>query len=843
MKARIALISSIIAVVSLAFSSIVLNEPLTEFKTKLSNYVRYTAPEKTYMQTDKPYYTTGDTIWFQTYLVDGIFHLPSNKSKSIYVELISPTDTTIATRTLFPMNGGVGGDIAIPEDAEQGVYLIRAYTNYMRNQASSYFFQKELPIWKQTISDNESEAIVDLMNSSEMSASNLSRPLVNFYPEGGDLVAGINSVVGVKATTKSGAPLTLEGTIVDEAGNYMMSFKTYDMGIGTFSFKPAYGKTYTAIVDINGVEQTYTLPPAIQSGYTLSLRNLGNKVSIRARTNIAQGLEGAFIIGHLRGAAFFETIHESNENELATVFSTETLEDGVATFTLFTKSGEPVCERLVFIDNPNNDLTVSVTTDQEDYGTRKPVNVSIGLEDEGMDSIFAQVSISITDQVSVKESPYAENIKSWLLLNSDLRGEIDNPSYYFEKPGDRRRQFLLDALMLTQGWRRFVWEDLPSDSLTNFKYPIEKGITITGKTTKLENKNKPTPANLALSFIDGGYFTDDASAGADGQFQFGPYILLDTIQASLQARIPPKRAKKKKKKNGELIGNRYLSIELNEIMESPMIERRNQYISPSDTAESWLKDFLTLSKEKKKMDVQYDTRMIVLDEVTVEADRKEEDVFDDIVTSRALYTQPSNRVVVDSFPFAQAALSIFDLLRVVPGVEVFGSFPDQTALIRGPSSISLSNTPTYLLDGSVVSEGTIQSIPPQEVYFIDVLKGPRATIYGASGATGVIAVYTRIGAGIAPAATETKPGIVTFTLPGYYKTRQFFTPDYSEKKEIHIKPDYRTTLFWRSNILMANQIDSISFYTSDQASSYQIKVEGITLDGRAVYGIGNFVVK
>lgn len=842
MKAVIYLFLFAICLFGLSFTNGFFDDPIADLKAKLNTYIKYSPPEKTYLQTDKPYYTSGDTIWFQAYLVEGIFHLPSNRSKNIYVELIDPKDSIIASRTLLPVNGGMGGDIPIPDDAEQGMYLLRAYTNYMRNQATAYFFQKELRVWKQVLdaSDREFDT-TDVGVVEKQETAQVERPLVEFFPEGGDLVADLRTVVGIKVTTESGSPITSEGKIIDDTETEVMQFKTYDMGIGTFSFLPELDKRYTAVLTVDGVEQLYPLPSVLKKGYILNIRNLGDKISIRAKTNIPKGLEGAFVIGHLRGAPFVEFVHENSQDELASVFSTAPLQDGVATFTLFTSSGEPVCERLVFINNPNDDLQVEVSTDQAAYGTRKPVNVKIALNDTSMDSIFAQVSIAVTDRASVQQSPYAENIKTWLLLNSDLRGAVDNPAYYFEKPINRRRQYLLDALMLTQGWRRFVWKELPSDSTTALPYTPEKGFTISGKTTKLNRVDQPTPSNLYLNFTDNIFTVDETKANANGKFKFGPYIILDTATAFLQARIPPKKTKKRKKE-GELQGNRNLSILIDEPPALPKVQRIEQSYSPINTSDEWLNRFLTTSKEQKKLNAQYDMRTIELEEFTVVAKRKEKTVYDDIVASRALYFSPSNRIIVDSLAYGQSAMSVFDLLQNVPGVRIGGAFPNQTAIIRGPSSLNANNTPTYLLNGAVVTEDLIQTLPVQDIYFIDVLKGAQAAIYGIRGATGVIAIYNRVGTGVPTSAIVRQPGILNLTHPGYYKTRQFYAPDYSAQKEIHIKPDYRTTLFWKSNVMLANEKDSISFFTSDQASSYQIVVEGITLEGRVVRGTSSFDV-
>jgi len=57
--------------------------------------------------------------------------------KKLYVESISAT-----------------GDFKISSNWAEGKYLLRAYTNNMKNDSTDYFFQKEIPIWKNQKKDS-----------------------------------------------------------------------------------------------------------------------------------------------------------------------------------------------------------------------------------------------------------------------------------------------------------------------------------------------------------------------------------------------------------------------------------------------------------------------------------------------------------------------------------------------------------------------------------------------------------------------------------------------------------------------------------------------------------------
>lgn len=84
-------------------------------------------------------------------------------------------------------------------------------------------------------------------------------------------------------------------------------------------------------------------------------------------------------------------------------------------------------------------------------------------------------------------------------------------------------------------------------------------------------------------------------------------------------------------------------------------------------------------------------------------------------------------------------------------------------VIRGPSSISQSNSPLYVIDGFPVEDPENNAINPSDIESIDVLKDASATaIYGARGANGVIVITTKGG----------KEGKGVISYDGYYGTQE-----------------------------------------------------------------------
>jgi len=167
---------------------------------------------------------------------------------------------------------------------------------------------------------------------------------------------------------------------------------------------------------------------------------------------------------------------------------------------------------------------------------------------------------------------------------------------------------------------------------------------------------------------------------------------------------------------------------------------------------------------------------------------------------------------------------------------VQGMYPLQTV---GTASLSFEagTGPLILMDGVPSSIIVLQTLRAIEVSFIDyVFAAADTALWGSRGANGVIAVYTNPIIDKDQVVQLETPGISVFKIPGFYKTREFYTPDYT--KEDPEKPDYRTTLFWQPELAFNEQGRStIDFFTGDSTGTFLVKVEGITQDGRPVNGL------
>lgn len=818
-------------------SSQILAQKNTQIDTltrKLDAYVNNLTPEKVYIQTDKDFYTVGDTIWFKSYLVNGINHFASTKSKIIHVELLNKNGGLEKKRKLYTTKGSAFGDIEIDNSIDEGDYLIRAYTRYMLNDKNPCFFEKEISIIAEPRTNNYKSYSAVVVNKEEgkrqekdVTNSWKSKPNVQFFPEGGNLVTGLQSEIGLKITDEFGNGITVKGQIIDQEGNIINTFQTYNFGLGVFHITPIAGMKYYAILNIDGIAHRYSLPTALDKGYVIQLKNQGSQIIIKVATNIDQGLTRTVVVGHIRGEIFLKHSKEDTDKTSYLIkFPTSELSDGVAHFTLFNQQGEPICERLTFIENPENDIDLTIKTDKSVYKLREEVDLEMSIFDTQAKPLQGNFSISVALDKSFEER--TSNIKSWLLLNSDLGDTVENPYYFFDEDSEIRKS-LLDILMLTHGWGRFFWKSLLlSQSSQAPEFPPEKGIMINGITTAVNNRFQPKRTLATLSIFGQDVYQEKKLTDVRGKFSFGPLVFVDSVEAFINAYST---IQNKNEKFAVYLDTSQTKVNINNL------PRQKLHHKTIPIQEGHIKEYSDIVN-----DFEYAPKVTTLSEVVVQAKRKtRKERIEEELNKMTIYGAAQNRLFPDSIP-GMSSRTVFDLLVGVAGVQVLGSFPNQSVQIRGVSSLNSSGNPLFILDGVPVAADFIQSMTVNDVLFVDILKGGEAAFYGSRGTNGVVAIYTDKGT-IFQNRQEEQTGVTNFVVQGFYKAKDFYSPNYEDKKLNHKISDYRTTLYWNPEVIITEKTQiRLDFYTGDLAGKYVVRIEGVTDDGKPVSEQSSFYI-
>ncbi|MEM9867716.1 MAG: hypothetical protein AAF765_08525 [Bacteroidota bacterium] len=661
----------------------------TKLSNKLVNYRTSERPEKMYVATDKEFYVNGETIWFKAYLVDGISHVKSEKSRVIYVQLLDSKAEPIQQKRFYVSDIGASGEFELSEKISAGNYTLRAYTRYTFNEEQPLIFEKIIPVYSAD-SKNKYEQAATLSNVKAKKEEVLkSRLQVRFFPEGGQLVNGLLNTMGIEIFDTEGNPVAVKGNLINQEGKVVTPFTTYEFGLGAMAFTPRGGDLYVAQIQYNGKLDTYNIPKPKEQGYQLNVYNRKEEILIHISASQQRDLKNMVIIGHVRGeTVFLQKIAEpsADGHSFTVKLMTENLPDGVAHFTLFTPFGEPVCERLTFIDNPKNEVKLHIGSDKENYSFRDIVSVDLQMTELAGQTLPGELSVSVVPvDAGIKgKIKSASSMKAWLLLESDLAHSIPNADYFFVDDSNRRK-YLLDVLLLTHGWRRFVWKDMLNRTVSkNITYLPEQGLTVYGRVSDFKNKYRSLPSSVKMTFFNElEIFQLQKDTRSDGSFDFGPFMLLDSVPAVVEATYG----------NGNK--NKDAAVQIHPVFfnypENKTKDLQEIELLPSVDVQPYLKR----AEQKRWVDFQYGSNITQLDEVAVVAKRiTPADVIDKEIKEMVLYGEPRARTYVDSIS-GQEFASAMDVLRFVPGIQVFGDYPNQKVSVRGASSISSSPDPLF----------------------------------------------------------------------------------------------------------------------------------------------------
>ena len=763
-----------------------------------------TSPQqKVYLHLNKPSYSAGENIWFKAYIINAVTHMPDTMSTNLYVELINSGEVISQIKRIKITHGFGYGDILLKDTVPEGLYQIRAYTNWMRNFSKDYYFTHNFLVknqeFKKLITKREANINKRKIRHAKKKAASFD---LQFFPEGGYLVDGLESVVGFKAVNTYGRSVKVRGDIYDSGKNKITSFSSFHGGMGAFYLTPEYKMNYYAIVSSEKVKNVKVeLPKPLQTGVVLTVDNSGDKyISIELKSNRPETKDRManeiVLIGQVRGRIYYSSIVNLADNNISLSIDKKDFPSGVAHLTVFGKRYVPLAERLVFI-NHKDEMSINIKTERK----KSPDNDSLYLYFDVSDAegypVQSNLSLSVLGVIDAEANDPGTSILSYLLLSSDVKGYIENPGFYFHNDSLKTIK-ALDHLMLTQGWRRFAWEEMLNDEHPEIKHEPERYITIEGRTTGEIFKRPLKNCDVRLTILD--EYNDEflQVTGDKGYFKFSNLIYYDTVNLKIEAR------RRNKRKN--------VLITLNG-------EERDEIFN--FFGENLLTTVSEIDIKKYRMEKHAEYKKELMEKEKRERERNK---------LTGIHSHPDHVITSDQIPSGYS--NVLQVIQGrVPGVLVTGN----SVNIRGKKSFLLSSEPLYLIDGVPVNDvGSVLAIPVDDIDRIEILKGPNASVYGSRGANGVIAVYTKRGYFM-------KRGVIEFQMLGYSTPKKFYQPKYQVDDTLMQVSKEPSAVFWKP-VIQTNLAgrSMTGFSIPGNSNKYRIIVEGISYKGDA--GNGTLVI-
>ena len=449
---------------------------------KFIAYSQLLSPEKLYLHTDREVYCAGDTIWMKGYLFNASELAEFPACNYIYVELIaSMVEKNVNTgrtenqeyvrkRVKIKRSGNsFSGYLPIPENMNTGVAVLRGYSYWMLNFQPNYMFYKNIelrnPMKDDFVVSMTDEKIRDTYKYTDIGVENpydkkVEKKMdidVQFLPESGRYLAGIQSVIGVKAVGEDGLGVGLTGEIFAD-DQKIGAFRTNDAGMGRMIITVPVGtrKVYAMVTDGQDFNSKESFPMPEEKAVVINMQVATDGATVVISHGGFTLPESTSIVIHDKNEIYMQMAYD--EGSTAFKIGYDDLSDGINNLAVIDGEGNVYAERSFFVF-PKNGVKADIALNKQEYGPRDHVKGSVKLADADGKPLNGDFSISVSDDSYAPYSGKNYNVVSYHYLGSELKSFVENPQSYFDEsiPLNRRMRDL-DLVMLTQGWKYY---DLP----------------------------------------------------------------------------------------------------------------------------------------------------------------------------------------------------------------------------------------------------------------------------------------------------------------------------------------------------------------------------------------------
>ncbi len=857
-------------------------------------YTSKYAQEKVYLHLDKPYYAIGDNIWFKAYTIDAKTSLPSSRSRILYVELINEKDS-ISKQLKIQMRGGMAwGDFKLTDSLSEGNYRVRAYTQWMRNAGSEFFFDKTIKIgnsWANKVF-TKSKNVVSTDNGQQKVTSTIQftdKQNISYVNREVTYEVKLNNKNAARGKTVTNS----QGEVIIDVVNKQPEL--YKSGFILATIVLPNGQKVVKEIPLKTTSKDIDVQFFPEGGKLVE--NLPNKLGVKAVNSNGLGELTKGTILNLQGLeiAKFETNHL-----------------GMGSFLLNPLLGQSYKAKLVFTDGtqkildlPKAEKTGRVLTVNNTDSTKMLIkfylseellnNEEYNLVAQHNGKVYFSAKVVANKQVTALTVP-KDSLPSGIIQISLLSSDFTplNERIVFVNNLHDKIDIRTENLNATYQKRAKVNIAV---SATNIDKPVQGSFSVSVTNTTAVKPDPENETNIHTRFL----LTSDLV----GYVEKPNYYFLknnkDTRQDldNLLLTQGWRKIDWKQINSGQEPAIVYPVEKKMQISGTvtkggkPVIKGKVMLIS--FTGGFFATDTLTDDKGKFNFDIEFldSTKFIV--QARTGKDRKFVDIVMDVVPRQTVNKNPNTgdiEVNVNQSLAGYLAQSgkyfddqanrgllsrtiLLDAVNIVqkrePSYETsnLGGSRNADAVItakdlenvfslaqylqgrvagisiRNGQAFSRSNTSpmTVIIDGLNLGgeEVSLNDFVVSDIQTVEILKSVATrAIYGSQGGAGVIIITTKSGQGIASAVYT--PGLTNYNPKGYTLIRHFYSPKYDVKPDS--RPDYRTTVFWEPQLVTDTAgKGKFNYFNTDVPGTYRMVIEGIDADGNLARKVLTYEVK
>ncbi len=852
-------------------------ERLAQYASHVVHFNRHYPQEKVYLHMDNRSYYIGDTIWFKAYVMNATTLHPTQTSGVLYVELLNDFGVEIDRRKLEIRDGMCHGEFPLTNSYRTGYYEIRAYTRNMLNYGNeekvrssgtslvmepavvtnynacakgkqspidkehqssivspynNCVFSRVVPVYRQPEREDKYQKEMLYYPRHTMLAfpkeiNYALRPdslKIKFYPEGGTLVEGINSIVAFEATDQWGRKCNVSGHITEGAKDTINRFDTVVRGRGMFSLCPRAGKAYYAHVEHKGKAYSFLLPKSELQGYTLHLSPpIGQSdasICIIASPDAPYRLLGLTL--QCRGELLaLDTLTLGYGETIKIRLPREVMNVGVNQMTLFDESGELLADRLFFVPpHSRQSVELEMANLSDSILPYERVHLALIMKDDTNRPRQGCFSLAVTDADECLDTYDTGDIRSELLLSSELKGFIEDVDSYFNHDNAREMAIDIDLLMLVQGWRRYDWKLMSGKQPYRQRYSPEKGLVIDGYVVSgrmsrgkskynADNYTRIPNLRMELSIYEkSAIWRDSTRLDSLGRFSVDVNYLIHE-EKGLELKLFPLDGKNKElsKKDPYIIMNRAFSPSA-----SPYSYYQNH--APSEWSQFDMSQFTLFPGTK------------TLNEVIVKKRRRgKREIYYDRPEFVIDYYKEWNNIIDRGVP----------LVLILPPSHVGRRTGISLDYSLGRVNVPISYLELHTLSGNL----KLSYLLPQRIkVYSNLLTRGKMLLLDDENETKMQTLCVAesdiemITPKVPPFASRSNTRSTYFE--GYSRVREFYSPDYSECA-LPDSADYRRTLYWNPDVRTDHLgRASVSFYNNARTKRLHVRAEGFTRNGEFI---------
>lgn len=738
--------------------------------------------ETIFVHHDRAAYLTGETLWFKIYLLNSQTHIPSMLSKVAYLEILD-ADNVPVLQTKVEINSGSGyGSLFLPASLNSGNYRLCSYTQWMRNRGSDAFYYQDITLINPFIKISKTKPDRTIIKNT------------HFFPEGGDLINEVPNHVAVRVLNDMGLGLKYKGVILHEADT-IVRFQSKKFGLSSFDLTPK-DNIYRALIKAeNQTWQEVSLPAIKSFGMILHVKSKKDSLEIIAHTKTVD-TKKSYLVIHQRGIIKYSTIFYDSKH-INTTIPVERLGVGVNTISFFDSNFEPLCERIYF-RRPISEKILDVQISTMDPSIRTNVEVKLLAASQ---STKMNLSVSVYKDDGIA-SFVKQQINQYLLMSTDLKGTIESPGYYFTNK-TAESDSLLDLVMLTHGWSRFI-KDSKFTSISKIYTPELSGHIIRALITDKE-KHAVKGIKTYLASPSKNIRVYPSISNAEGEVLYEMKSFKGSRQIILQT-----------------------DFRRDSTYQFSILSPFSQNYSEAGKFDFTLSPALNTSLTERSIGMQ---------SLSIYTNESEPINHSDSIT---FYGQPDEAYRLDDY-------TRFPVLEEVLREYVSGLWvrkKDDQFYFLMPDIITnniMENNPFVILDGiPIFSVNRLLEIDPLKIKKIDLTRRryylDGVLFYG-------IASFQTYDGDLGGFLPDSKAFKIDYE--GMQLRKEFYAPIYDSPLKVTSRiPDRRTLLLWNPQLNSSQNGElSFNFFTSDIKGTFIIDIQGIDEAGNPISTSNSFTLK